>query len=176
LFIKTSDRPAIILNDREISYESLLKNIQYFAEVSGEIKSTKVAIYSENRPEWIFAFYAAWKNENIVVPIDFMATADEVAYIINDCKPEILFISASLRETFENAQKGLKYKPAIFYFEDQQYHENDYQPARLPETDVNKTAVIIYTSGTTGSPKGVMLSYDNILANLEAVTQDIDIF
>jgi long-chain acyl-CoA synthetase len=41
---------------------------------------------------------------------------------------------------------------------------------------MQKTAVLIYTSGTTGSPKGVMLSYDNLSANIEAVSQIIPIF
>ena len=46
----------------------------------------------------------------------------------------------------------------------------------LSEPDNDDTAVIIYTSGTTGSPKGVMLSYANLMANIHAVSQNVPIF
>ena len=54
-------------------------------------------------PEWAYAFYAAWKNDSIVVPIDFMATADEVAYILNDCQPEVIFISEETADVFDGS-------------------------------------------------------------------------
>jgi len=176
LFINPNERPAIILKDGEISYPDLLRHIQYFAELIGEVKNTKIAIYSENRPEWVYAFYAGWKNKNIVVPIDFMATAEEVEYILNDCQPAIIFISKDLQETFNTVQNGLKYSPVVYYFENLKYDKSNYQEAQFPEPDLYKTAVIIYTSGTTGSPKGVMLSYDNLWGNIDAVTRDIEIF
>ncbi|MCI0496550.1 AMP-binding protein, partial [candidate division KSB1 bacterium] len=70
----------------------------------------------------------------------------------------------------------LKYDIQLQIFEDQKYDPNSYAPEAIDQPDVQKTAVIIYTSGTTGTPKGVMLSFDNLLANIEAVSRDIPIY
>ena len=105
-----------------------------------------------------------------------MATADEVAYILNDCRPEIIFISEETAEVFDEVKEKLANPIRIHVFEKQNYKFEDYKITHLPDPDLQKTSVIIYTSGTTGSPKGVMLSYDSLLANIEAVVHDIKIY
>ena len=92
MFIKDSEKTAIAWHEDKISYRRLLQNINYYSSLFAKNEEGKAAIYSPNRPEWVYAFYSIWKNQSIAVPIDFMSTVDEVAYILNDCRPEVIFI------------------------------------------------------------------------------------
>ena len=174
MFLKSNSKTAIIWQDAAYSYDDILKNVNYYSTLFSNAE--KIAVFSENRPEWIYAFYAGWKNGAIVVPVDFLASAEEVAFILNDCQPEEIFCSAKTRDTLNEALKSVGHKYNIHCFEDQTYQVNDFSAEEFEIDDIMKTAAIIYTSGTTGSPKGVMLSFDNILANVEAVTDGIPIY
>ncbi|PIE36170.1 long-chain fatty acid--CoA ligase [candidate division KSB3 bacterium] len=180
MFLHDHDKPALIWEDRSISYAELRHRVCDYATLFSE-HAQKVAIYSENRLEWAYAFYAAWKNSCIAVPIDFMATAEEVAYILEDCRPEVLFCSQEKAADVRSLLPDLSYDITLLVFEDVESSLPSSEPLEtlpsplLPYTP-EATAVIIYTSGTTGSPKGVMLSFDNILANAEAVTADVPIY
>lgn len=169
------DKKAIVTAQGDITYSQMLKRIQQFAGLFENKKYTKVAIYAENSPAWIFAFYAALQNNCIAIPIDFLASADDVAYIIDDCQPELLFMSTAMKETFIKIDPKIKHKPEIRIFEDINPDETFQESQWLAQEDNETTAVIIYTSGTTGSPKGVMLSYTNIHQNMAAVI-DCQIF
>lgn len=176
IFAKPSDRTALVWLNAKISYDNFLRHVDYYSSLFKKRDTRKVAIFSANRPEWAYAFYATWKNNCIAVPIDFLSPADEVAYILNDCQPEVIFCSAETANTFAQVRELLKYEIQLQIFDDQKYDHNSYAPETINQPDVQKTAVIIYTSGTTGTPKGVMLSFDNLLANIEAVSRDIPIY
>jgi long-chain acyl-CoA synthetase len=135
-------------------------------------KGSKVAICSENRPEWAYALLGAWAAGAIVVPIDYMSVASDIAYILDDCRPEVIFHSKDCAEAVREGVGQVEgdYHPSLLGFDDL----TDTPMAgkeSLPAFDPQETALIMYTSGTTGGPKGVMLSFDNLLANIEAVTE-----
>lgn len=176
MFLSKSEKTAIVWKDRHISFNTLLKNINYYSALYAGKGYKKISIYSANRPEWVFAFYSAWENDCIAIPIDYLAQPDEVAYILNDSRPEAIFISRELEKNFELIKPFLQYELSVFVFEDLTEDFNKYESVEIDVADVHKVAAIIYTSGTTGSPKGVMLSYDNMLANIESVSVHIPIF
>ncbi len=175
MFLSEHDKTAIIWNDEEISYRSLLKITGDFLTFFSPKKCNKIAILSENRAEWVYAFYAVWKAGSIVVPIDFMSTAEDISYILEDCRPELIFCSSQTRAVLDKAIEELSYDIEIVDFDEMSPSE-EYKDLSFPENDPKSTAVIIYTSGTTGNPKGVMLSFDNLLANIESVTDEVDIY
>jgi len=170
------DKPALITKDQTVTYRDLFLKIKGFTRLFSGKGYEKIAIYSENRPEWIYSFFAGWQNDAVVVPIDFLSSAEDVTYILNDCRPELIFASQGVKNTWAKVTGKLDYTPDIMFFED-----IDDQSAlsnlswKIPAS-AEKTAVIIYTSGTTGSPKGVMLSFNNLIANIKAVTEDVKIF
>ncbi|GAK55473.1 AMP-dependent synthetase and ligase [Candidatus Vecturithrix granuli] len=178
-FLQDHQKTAVIFGEQRVSYTQLLQEVTKYASVFQTQRCKKVAIYSENRLEWVYAFYAAWKNYCIAVPIDFMATPEEVAYILEDCQPEVIFCSREKARDLESTFSSLSYTIQCFVFEDlQQSLEAIQAPEHpdFPEANKDDTAMIIYTSGTTGSPKGVMISFDNILANAESVAEDVKIY
>ena len=172
MFIKNSPNIAIVTENSEISYTDLLKTVALFSDILGNLDGKRVLIISENRPEYIYAFYGIWKSDGIVVPVDFMSTPDEIAYIINDCSPDVVFFSEKVRGNVEKAI-SISGKTEIkkIVFEDIHGDISKYEAIDLDVEDKEKTSLIIYTSGTTGSPKGVMLSCRNIMANMDALQE-----
>lgn len=171
MFLHNYDKTALRYTDKEISYNDLLAQVTQYATLFDQVKG-KVLICAENRPEWIYSFYSAWKNDCTVVPVDCFSTVEEINYIVNDCRPEVFFCSREREAIIKQVAEGLDYTPRILVFEELQLTPEDTQPLQedLSPSSLDDTALIIYTSGTTGSPKGVMLSYENILANVEAVS------
>ena len=163
------DKNAIITAHGNIKYSQFLKHVQQFAWLFENKGYTKVAIYAENSPAWIFAFYAALQNNCIAIPIDFLASAEDVAYILDDCQPELLFISSGMKDSLIKIDQKIRHKSEIVFFEDISLDESVHESQWIGPDDNETTAIIIYTSGTTGSPKGVMLSYTNLHENMASV-------
>ena len=163
------DKKAFITAQGDITYRQFLKQVQQYAQLFEDKDFTKVAIYAENSPAWIFAYYAALQNNCIAIPIDFLASAEDVAYIIDDCQPELLFISSGMKELYQKVELKTSHKPEIQIFDNIIPDDNIPESQWLGPESNETTAVIIYTSGTTGSPKGVMLSYTNIHENMNSV-------
>lgn len=175
MFIKNFNKTAIVWKDEQISYETVLSKTEYFKSLYSIAKGSRISIFSENRPEWVYSLYSSWASNCALVPIDYLSTAEEAAYILNDCKPDVVFISNQTSKVFEKALKLSNYDFTIINID-----EIDSTAETLfsgfPEFDLQDTSLIIYTSGTTGTPKGVMLSFENILVNLDGVINDNKIY
>ena len=179
---------AIITSGHDVTYAELLQRVAQFARKTPKGKNTKTVIFSENRIGWAYSFFSIWLNEGIAIPVDASSTVGDVAYILNDCQPDAVWVSkdreAVLRESLTlTSSKDEEATPEIFIIDDYEEASIANEPATsilpwsaLSEPDNNDIAVIIYTSGTTGSPKGVMLSYANLKANIYSVSYDVPIF
>lgn len=171
------EKTALTYGAKQWSYQNLLANIRHYASQFQIKQGDRVVVFSENRPGYIFSFYAVWYAKGIAVPVDFMATASEVSYILRDSAPEVIFCSADKEKTMREAMKQAGSSASLLII-DQLGEEvaGDGTEMEMPVTEKHNTAVIIYTSGTTGSPKGVMLSYSNLIQNIDAVSKHIKIY
>lgn len=165
--------------DANYTYEELLQISACFAQKFSETKnSERVAIFAENSPEWVFAFYGAVRCGSVVVPVDVLSTAKEVAYVLNDCRPGVVFTSTSKKSLLEEAVAMVEdYQCAILTPANVDLTDYADRPAQpIENRPLDDTLLIIYTSGTTGTPKGVMLTTRNVLYNVDAVSRNVPIF
>jgi len=179
MMIKDFNKTAIAIGDRKISYSELLVRISMYAEYSPKHnggEKPKTIILSENRDGWAYALFSIWLNRGIAVPVDAISTAHDIAYIINDCKPECIWVSRDKLELAKQAMSEAQQDNlTVNIIDDLEQVELKGEKANI-EYDSQDTALIIYTSGTTGSPKGVMLSFENMDANIHAVSVEVPIF
>ena len=178
--IKNLHKVAIIAGEREVSFSEMLGRINLFAQHTPKGRGEQTVILSENREGWIYAFFSIWQNQGIAVPVDASSTVSDVAYILRDCTPACIWTSREKADTARKAvqETGTEIRIEII---------DDYELAPTKEEEQwcgidnmsemgDECAMIIYTSGTTGSPKGVMLSYNNLMANIRSVAEVVPIF
>ncbi|MGC8750366.1 AMP-dependent synthetase/ligase [Hydrotalea sp.] len=141
--------------------------------------SDKVAIISNNRPEWVITDLAVQQCGAILVPLYPTTNPLEIEFILNDSKVTTIFISsADLLDKIKGVQANVPTLQHIFTFNNIEGARNWRELLVTEETQLqaiqnirskiptSHLATIIYTSGTTGTPKGVMLSHSNIYSNV----------
>ena len=178
--VKNLPKTAIVFRGVKYSYSQLLQYIEKYRQtflLHGKTPE-KVMIFADNCPEYFFVTYAAFTCEASVVPVDVGSTTKEIAYIMEECRPEIIFVSEYYKENIiKIANEIPDYKYTVLAPSDIDISNVDEMPIiEIPMRTDEKIAAIIYTSGTTGSPKGVMLSYKNFWYNLDAVCNQLPIF
>lgn len=168
--ITDHNKTAIWTSTREISYDEMLRRIAHFANICPINKHGKVIIFSENRPAFIYALFATWLNQGTAVPVDCASSAADLAYVLNDCQPEAVWATEKTEAIVRAAIAKAGGNQAVHVITaDLEDAPVDAQPATV-NYSLQDTALIIYTSGTTGSPKGVMLSFENMYFNVNAVS------
>lgn len=171
------EKTAIAYGDEKISYIDLHRKIQTFSEKLTIKAGDHVVIFSENRPGYIYAFYAVWSRMGVNIPVDFMASTSEVAYILKDSSPVVVFCSSEKQSQMAEAIQDSGIETRLLIINELEKADGTTIGETVqPEHADDDTAVIIYTSGTTGSPKGVMLSYLNLMTNVDAVSKHIPIY
>ncbi len=148
-------------------------------------KGDRIALLSENRPEWAIADFAALLIGAVDVPVYPTLTADQTAYIIKDSGCRIAFVSTADQFRKVNSIAAGSGLERIIVMDDVAdpaatpmssimlsalYARDPDLDAAMEKIQPSDLATIIYTSGTTGTPKGVMLTHANIASNIVGST------
>ncbi len=170
--LSVSKNTAIAGVDFEYDFADVYKCAAKLAETL-PLGTSKAVIFSENRPEWAFALYAVWIAGAAVVPVDAQSNAEELAFVLSDAAPEVVFTSRANAETARTAAEKISSGAKIINI-DEFFANAEYKNPPLSATverEDSDLGLIVYTSGTTGNPKGVMLTFANMYANMKAVAE-----
>ena len=175
---------------QDISYTELGESVDAFRKgltALGVQKNDRVALLSENRPEWAITDFGSLKAGAVTVPMFSTLTAAQVGYILKDSGSKIICVSTdrqlekvlAIRDEMSTLEQIIVFDPiegelpaGVIQFEAVCELEGQETETAASEDDI---ATIIYTSGTTGDPKGVMLTHANFISNLQACKSLIDV-
>lgn len=158
----------------------------------------RIAIISENRPEWSLADLAILSVRAVTVPIYTTQSVEQIRFILENCGAKMLCVSGN--KIFSHAEEAIRSVEGLeklIFFDADAVPEGESRAISLEsieqrgetlaesepsvfEDELSKIgsgdlATIIYTSGTTGEPKGVMLSHDNFVSNIFAISKGLPI-
>ena len=172
-FVTDFNKEAVFYKNKEYSYKDIIRTAKYFSSLIEMKKNEdKAVIFMENRPEFICSFFGIWNSHGVPVNIDAGYTAEELEYILTDAEPKYIFTSEKNLKTAEEAVKlsgkEIKIINVDTLFIPENFEVDEYV-IYSPETE--DTGVLLYTSGTTGKPKGVVLTFDNLMSNVDAITE-----
>lgn len=146
-------------------------------------KDDKIALISNNRPEWNFVELGVQQIGAVLVPMYPTITIEDYRYIFTDAEVKLIFVSdRALLDKVLEATSVLEGIEGIYTFDNFKGAKHWTEITKLAEgedfaqIEPFKAAVqpddlltLIYTSGTTGKPKGVMLTHDNIISNIDGL-------
>ena len=189
------DKPALAHKPKgdtyqDISYTELGASVDAFSRglhALGVEKDDRIALLSENRPEWAITDFGSLKVGAVTVPMFSTLTAAQVSYILKDSGSKVICVSTesqlkkvlSIRDDVPSLEHIIVFDPiegetpeGVTEFEAICKSTGETPDNTTSEDDI---ATIIYTSGTTGNPKGVMLTHANFIFNLQACKSLIEV-
>lgn len=175
------NRRALVFKDRILTWQQVneaANSLAHGLQELGVKKGDTVALLLFNSDGILISYFGVTKIAT-VVPINYMSSKKEIAYIVKDCEAEVLIISNNLLYHSDTIQAGCpNIKHIVVYdqdgsgvpegyinFDDLARNYSKEEPIPSESISDRDMAYLMYTGGTTGLPKGVMLSHYSLLHN-----------
>lgn len=179
---KRPDAIAIRFGARDISYGELTQHSNRIAQqlvADGVAAGQRISVLSKNHPDFFPLLFGTAQARACLAPINCRLSAQEIAFIIGDAKPAMLFVGEDLFETALAAVADLPEKPRLIalYGRHPDFLPMDAWLAGASDQPLSAAPLLsddllqLYTSGTTGLPKGVVLSNRNYRRFLEMASR-----
>ena len=117
--IEPRPKTALAWQDEEIAYPDVIRRARARAASMPEA-GERVVLFAENCPDWVYAAYGTWVAGAVLVPVDHLSTAPELAYVVDDCRPALVVCSEHTRATVEGALGIASARPRVATFQELQ--------------------------------------------------------
>lgn len=170
------EAPALGLRDAQPelrwSFRELGQQVDLAARhlaARGVAHGDRVLLWGTNRPQWAATFFALMRLGAVAVPLDYRSAPDFIVRLAEQTRPKAFVVDSALAEGFESDVGPRVLLEDLFAAPP--------PGAALPPQagDPDDLVEVVFTSGTTGEPKGVMISNRNLLANIAAIGQILDV-
>ena len=189
------DRPLLFVKKGQtyapMSCFQLVSKVAAFREAlkkMGVSKGDRVALLSNNCPQWVISDLAVLSLGAVLVPIYPTLSDEEIDYLLTDAEVKVAIVeSKNNMKTIVTLKKSKDYVEHLVVFNkyvplmddfchsfdllQEEYADASVEDVFLGEVTRDDLASLVYTSGTTGNPKGVMLTHGNFLANVEDIME-----
>jgi long-chain acyl-CoA synthetase len=171
------DKEAVVFEETRLTYRQLNDRTNRVAAAltdMGVKRGDRVGVVCHNSHNFTEVFFACAKIGAASTNLNWRLSPKELAFLLNDSAPDVVFFSKRFEYLYEPMKKELKKKVRFVAVDglidkdmiDYEKMISKHKPAEpRVEVDENDTALLLYTSGTTGRPKGVMLTHKNMMAN-----------
>jgi long-chain acyl-CoA synthetase len=169
------ERLSIIQDNRKIAYSEFNEESNRLATALiglGVKQGEHVALCAPNSYEWLAFYYGVLKAGAVAVTLPSTLTKTELAGLLDDAKPKILFTVDEKLDTLGDRRDRPYIEKVISAGGDityQRLHGMGSPQFKALDRDRKDTAAVLYTGGTTGIPKGVMLTHENIKSSVHNV-------
>jgi len=154
------------------TYADVARHAEVFAATlrqHGVAPGQAVAVWSENRPEWIAALWGALMAGVVVVPIDYRASPEFLIKVAGIVDAKAVLVGDVVDVGALGSERAIWKLHDIF----REPSPLAARPSPVGDITADTTAEIIFTSGATAEPKGVVLTHRNILANIIPIEREM---
>ena len=161
---RKAEDPALIPLGSVFTYGELRNSVESTAAQllsAGLVKGDRVLLVAENSPFWVASYLGMLHAGMVAVPLPARKTEDEFRYILNQTAPRHAFVDPRVLAAHRPVFESLPVTTQI-----PQGNAAQVEPVAVNDNDL---AALMFTSGSTGTPRGVMVSHRNIIANTDSI-------
>ena len=183
------EKTALVMGEERLAYRELNERVNRLANgliARGIGPGDRVGILAENSIDFVAVVLAVAKTGAALVPMNFRYSGDEIAYVVGNCAPRVIFTGGGYTAKMLDATAGPGARPDVIPMTAEcegrerttpmsalMSGQRSEEPARVVSPEA--PAMVMYTSGTTGFPKGVLFSHAAYLANHQVIALEGDL-